>query len=610
MDFFKAQDRSRQRTALLILWFAPAILALFFGSHLIAVMVFRAIPFDMTAEFQPLYSFEEDRRHALSYLFWHPRVIAAGQIPAALIFLAAIVSKWRELSLGGGALLMDMLGARRLSALNSAQERRFRNVVAELAIASGIATPVLYVLEKMEGINALCAGFGPGEAVIGVTPDALQMLSRDELQGLAAHEFGHIANDDLSLNMRLASLMNGFTRFTLIGLNLTFFSGAGLAIGGIGLEVKIAEGAVLFVLGFLTVFIGMWVMIAGGFGLILGRAAQRAISREREFLADASAVQFARLSSGLSGALQKARHGARQNERSGKPSSWVRHMLFHDSQPDWLATHPPIEDRLSRLAQDHSPKQISRADSRAEPQPPISPKPYESDEQALAGLYSAFLLDHQGDLAPHIHMLAGLESPTVALLVERNLPVMGNGDHKAARLLISQSLAHLQRMDIGERDRIVRNAERLAMGDGALTAQEEALLQGLRSALYPIAARKSADDETKKRAMALAAASVAQAGHESSDKARQAYARAQEMIGEISDVDFRPSDQIGPWEFSQALEILAALPEDKGRQLMTALKAAAMLDGVNGERAQNLLDRISQATGQAAPAMPYDGLWR
>ncbi|TAN47925.1 MAG: peptidase M48, partial [Rhodospirillales bacterium] len=302
MDFFEAQEQSRQRSRRLLLWLIPALGFLFLGSHLIAVMAFRAIPYDLTGDFRQIYG---DQRHGLGELFRHPRVIAASQIPILLTLIFTIGRKWRELSLGGGALLLEKLGARRLSYFASPAERRLKNVVEEVAIAAGTSVPVIFVLDREPSINALCAGFSPHEAVIGVTQGALEQLNRDELQGLVAHEFGHILNGDLVLNMRLVSLLNGALQISLAGLYLAVFGHAVLAfvVAYLG---STQGGALGMALAFLVTIVGALLLITGSVGMIGGRAAQMAVARERELLADAAAVQLARLNTGLAGALSKA----------------------------------------------------------------------------------------------------------------------------------------------------------------------------------------------------------------------------------------------------------------------------------------------------------------
>jgi Zn-dependent protease with chaperone function len=459
MDFFKAQDESKQRSLRLLWWFAPAIAFLFFGAHLIAVMVFRAIPYDLTGDLHSLFTDEGIRHHSLTYLFWHPRVMLASQIPVAILLLSTIGTKWRELSQGGGLLLMAQLKARRLSRLANDAERRLRNISEEMAIAAGIKVPPIFVLDDEKAINAMCAGFSSDEAVIAVTQGALDKLNRDELQGVIAHEFGHILNGDLPLNMRLSCLMNGFTQISLLGLYLSFLTLPAFWLGSIFVFVALVGG-----------LSGMLILIVGGIGLIVGRAVQRATTREREFLADAKAVQLARLSDGLAGALQKAGGGKALGNH-------VSHMLFQDREPGWLATHPPIAERIRRLgAVDIKQETVTRLQA-ARPQRAFQ---FNDADDAMAGIYAVLLLDHGGEVEPLLNMLAGLVSPDIVARTQSHLQQMTRLDLPSAGETIRLALAHLSGLDEKSREALIRNAERLALGDGHQSAGEESLLQILR----------------------------------------------------------------------------------------------------------------------------------
>jgi len=238
---------------------------------------------------------------------------------------------------GGGASLALMVGARRVKRdSQSPPDRKLLNVVEEMALASGIVVPQVYVMDGQPAINAFAAGYSPNEAAVIVTQGTLENLSRDELQGVVAHEFSHILNGDMRLNVRLLGVIAGIV---LIGSIGGFIMRLGR--GGSGTRGDIRVWLAGFVL---------WLL--GSVGVVAGRLIKSAISRQREFLADASAVQFTRNPEGIGGALYKiGQHGSEVSERHAEE---ISHMCI--SAPvadffdfDWFSTHPPLEERIERV---------------------------------------------------------------------------------------------------------------------------------------------------------------------------------------------------------------------------------------------------------------------
>ena len=226
-------------------------------------------------------------------------------------------------------------------------ERRLINIVDELSIASGLAAPPLYVLNRESGINAFAAGASPSQAVIVVTQGALEQLSRDELQAVIAHEFSHILHGDIRLNLRAVYVLQGIVFLSAIGrFMMQYYSGAGTE-----------EGRRFFHLPFALVGAGLFAI--GSVGLLFCRIIQASIARERENLADASAVRFTRNADALCGALARIR----MNVEGSRVRNWhadaLAHMLFAPPSPGWLralvATHPPIEERMRRTNPHVSP---------------------------------------------------------------------------------------------------------------------------------------------------------------------------------------------------------------------------------------------------------------
>jgi Zn-dependent protease with chaperone function len=235
----------------------------------------------------------------------------------------------------GGAHVAQLLGGRELREPRDLAERRLRNVVDELAIASGLKAPRVFLLDRDDAINAFAAGWEQQDSVVAVTRGALERLTRDELQGVLAHEFGHVLNGDTRLNMRLIGYV--------FGLQMIFNFGRSLTLPA---DTNGRRGA-----GLLP---GLALMAAGFMGWMAGRLLQAAVSRQREFLADAHAVQFTRLPHGIGGALRKIAHHMANGEarlHSAHAAVVAPLLLSADGSQAirWLATHPPLIERLRRI---------------------------------------------------------------------------------------------------------------------------------------------------------------------------------------------------------------------------------------------------------------------
>ena len=298
-------------------------------------------------------------------------VWVATQSPKLVLFatlssvaVIAIGSLYRIASLGGGGEPVAQQLGGTLVPENTTEPglRRLRNVVEEIAIASGVPVPKLYVLEHEAGINAFAAGYSTSDAVVAVTRGALDRLNRDELHGVIAHEFSHILNGDMRLNIRLVGVLFGILMIGLIGRKILEhgrFGGRGKGIGAILVAALVA-------------------MLIGYIGLFFGRMIKAGVSRTREKLADASAVQFTRQTQGLSGALKKIgglHDGSRLNQRSDAEE--VSHMLFGDGvgfdqlfAGKLFATHPPLLERIRALEPGFNDEALARLQAQWIASPP------------------------------------------------------------------------------------------------------------------------------------------------------------------------------------------------------------------------------------------------
>lgn len=315
VDFFGHQDRARKNTGKLIFYFIAAVGLTICLIYVVLALIFLRGSGGLEASAEALWN---------SKLFmW----ASGGTL--AVVFLGSLF-KIAELSAGGKA-IAEMLGGRLLDhSTNDPHERQLLNVIEEMAIASGVPVPDTYLMDHEMGINAFAAGNSINDAVIGVTRGCMQQLNRDELQGVMAHEFSHILNGDMKLNLRLTGWIHGLLCIAIIGRVL--------------LHVRSRENKGLPVLG-------LAFMIIGGIGMLAGKLIKAAISRQREFLADSSAVQFTRNPRGISGALKKI--GGLYSKLDNPKAEEASHLFFGNglgsSFMEAFSTHPPLEERIKRL---------------------------------------------------------------------------------------------------------------------------------------------------------------------------------------------------------------------------------------------------------------------
>ncbi|EMI4390311.1 M48 family metallopeptidase [Vibrio parahaemolyticus] len=328
MDFFHHQDTARQRTGLLVMLFTLAVLAI---TGLVSVISI-GIYFYFTGE--PFTT-----QSIISYcLLSFVGVLTVVSISSFI--------RLSELNANGGRGVAESIGGKLISTdTSNAKHRQLLNVVEEMSIASGIPVPPVYVMAEEHGINAFAAGMSIDDAVIGVTQGALDAFSRDELQGVIAHEFSHILNGDMRLNTRLIGALFGITCIAHFGhlildnSNSTRHVSRSSSDSNKGFAVIILIAIVCLVLGWL--------------GTLFGNMIKAAISRQREFLADASAVQFTCNDQGIAGALKKIGSNVQGSTLNTKASDEMSHMMFGQSKlsgfSGLFATHPPLDERIRRI---------------------------------------------------------------------------------------------------------------------------------------------------------------------------------------------------------------------------------------------------------------------
>jgi Zn-dependent protease with chaperone function len=353
LDFFGQQDRARRNSGRLVLLFVLAVLLLIAALYAVAVCVV-AWQREMQVAGDPVLG-EAWRR---SEWWWQPDTLLAVSAVVVAVVGGGSLFKIAQLQDGGSGVALRLGGRLVDPGTSDPAERRLVNVVEEMALASGVPAPVVFVLDRETGINAFAAGWSPDDAALAVTRGALETLSRDELQGVIGHEFSHILNGDMRLNIRVMGVVHGILLLALLGRTMLRVVGHSRGGGDKGAQGKLAVGAV-----------GLVLLIVGYVGWFMGQLIKAGISRQREFLADASAVQFTRDPMGLSGAMRKIRAAASGSRVESRGAEEASHFFFGNPLrgETWLqvmATHPPLDERIRRLDPSWDPER-ERAEAAA-----------------------------------------------------------------------------------------------------------------------------------------------------------------------------------------------------------------------------------------------------
>jgi Zn-dependent protease with chaperone function len=354
VDFFERQDEARRHTKLLVFYFAAAVLSLVVVINVAVSLILGMLVVGPKSEL----------------LLW----ITLGTLAVILVG-----SAFKTLQLAsGGSVVAELLGGRLIDSNTSdTDERKLLNVVEEMSIASGVPVPQVYVMGDEAGINAFAAGHSTSDAAISVTRGCMKLLSRDELQGVIAHEFSHILNGDMRLNLRLMGLVFGILCLTVIGRVLIRTRGRKNPLPLVGLAL----------------------IVVGWAGVFFGRLIQSAVSRQRELLADAAAVQFTRNPAGLAGALKKIGGLAYGSRIESPHAEEASHLFFANGLGNsFFSTHPPLTERIRALDPSFDgkfPRVAEEPASAVSPAPQVSAIPEIPMSQAGAGRFVApFVAEH------------------------------------------------------------------------------------------------------------------------------------------------------------------------------------------------------------------------
>jgi Zn-dependent protease with chaperone function len=333
-DFFERQNIARRKTLIILGYLLPAVVLTVFSIYFVVLfgLAFHGLHF---------------RQHYYLHQVLHPTVIdwqllgIVAAITTGAVTLAALYKA--QMLASGGPAVAAMLGGRRITSnTTDLDERRLLDVVEEMAVASGVPVPEVFVLDGENGINSFVAGHNSSDAALGVTDGALRLLSRDELQAVVGHEFSHLLNGDMHLNMWLMAFLYGILFISLTGKFLANMywddDSCGYSTGRRGSPL---------------LFVGVALFVVGSVGYFFGRLIKSAVCRQREYLADAASVQFTRNPQALAGALKKIGGLVFGSRITGAEADEASHMFFSDVMPDsflgLLSTHPPLEKRVREL---------------------------------------------------------------------------------------------------------------------------------------------------------------------------------------------------------------------------------------------------------------------
>ena len=604
MNFFERQHASRGTTAKLVALFVLSVIAIVVVLDLVVWLALHT-----------------DTSHAIGPL------IAATAVTVVIIG-GGTLFKTVALRTGGGTAVALSTGAVPVDPTTSdPQLRRLLNIVEEMSIASGVPVPRVFVLEQEPAINAFAAGYTPADATITVTGGALHALNRDELQGVIGHEFSHILNGDMRLNIKMIGLLYGILLLGLIGLRVLYFSGGGRS------RDRDNNAALFFVFA-------LAMTVLGFVGQFFASLIKAAVSRQREWLADASSVQFTRQTSGLEGALKKiAGIPAGSQLQDKHAASQVSHMLFGDggrSLTSLFATHPPLLARIRALDPTFDPAQIEQLQQQYAAQPPdgmredlasgraagLAPAPAAVAPSAVAaavGTVTPEHVDRAGELSaqlpPRLRQLAGQPSTAAPLVLAMLLnaePEVRSRQLAAAQArlgagpaqLVDQLAGELSGLApqfrlpllsiatpvLGARPAATRNAllaavNDLALADSRISMFEYCLSRLLASHLRDVdaPARRAQPGrrpvESVRDAALTLLAELAAAGNDDPAAAQRAFAAGAAVLVPGEQVPYRPPADT--WHALDAgWDVLDAVAPKHKQRLVEAMVAAVREDGL------------------------------
>jgi len=634
MNFFESQDRVRQNTVKLVLLFTLAVVTLIVMTNLLVMLAFGYVNSD------------ELRNGATlsEQMGW--RTFGAVSIAVVIVVVVGSLYKIMTLSSGGKAVAEALGGQLIAQNTEDLNQRKLLNVVEEMAIASGTPAPPVYLLADEPGINAFAAGFSPRDAVIGVTQGAIEQLNREQLQGVIAHEFSHIFNGDMRLNIRLMGVLHGILILGIIGYYILYsasFSRRGRS------SDKGAGGILVLAIG---------LMVIGFAGTFFGGLIKAAVSRQREYLADASAVQFTRNPNGIADALKRI-GGIEAGSIVANPGApEVSHAFFANGVKGFVqslsATHPPLAERIRRIDPhwdgkfDHAVKAMSpeaqeevtdaagrqqtarhvaavvtgaamadvmgAIDQIGNPKqetihharlliselPAVIREAAHEPYGARAVIYSLVLDKGEAVRADQLRQLKNHADPDVYALTQRFMPEMDGLDIKFRLPLIDIAIPALKQLSLSQYQSFRHNLVALIAMDSKVDLLEwslqKILFNHLDSHFFKLSqpkARYSHLGQLKKE-VALILSVMAYAGHPQQGDAEKAF-NAAISEQELSGIKLLTKNEISLSDLDQSLEKLAGLRPLAKPQLLKACVASIVHDQIVSPVEVELLRAFSDA---------------
>ena len=639
MNFFEHQEVARRNTGRLVVLFVLAIIG-------IVALVYVATTFALA------YAGALDVETGI----WRGDILLYTALGVIAVVLGSSAYKIASLS-EGGKVVAEMLGGQLIDpGTADLDQRRVLNVVEEMAIASGTPVPKVYFLADEAGINAFAAGHSPSDAVIGVTRGCVEQLSRDELQGVIAHEFSHIFNGDMRLNIRLMGVIHGIIVLGLIGYFLmrsSVYSGSGRRRGG-----NDKGGGVLAILAF-----GLALIVIGYVGTFFGNLIKAGVSRQREYLADASAVQFTRNPDGIAGALKKIGGWKSGSKMRSPQAAEVSHMLFGAGSRSRLsglfATHPPLDDRVRRIDKtfdgefETGPPPRPRSDEELaaafapstaaaaeEPAPPAldmvgapSPEHVAYAHELVEGLPApllngarepfgacaviyALLLDDDKAIRTQQLDLLGKNADEHVLFETRRMKMASEELVRAARLpLVDIALGSLRGLSPRQYAAFRDNVTALVRADSKIDAFEWALqhlvLHHLEPNFTPRKRRVAQYYTLRHQGVPCSEllSTLAHVGHHGDpEAAREAFERGARILTEVDDLRLLAREECGLSTLDRSLEALTALSAPLKRQVLTAAAEVICADReitvLEGELFRAVADSLDCPVPPLLPGQP------
>ena len=611
MNFFDAQDQARRSTRRLVILYLLATAGIVISVSLVIGFAF---------------SFTQTSEDYATHIVRNRAVFGGAAVFTLLVIGIATLVKTAQLRTGGGRVARDLggtlVGENNMDPLH----QRLRNVVEEMALASGVPVPEIYVLENEQGINAFAAGYAPEDAAVAVTRGTLELLNREELQGVIAHEFSHVLNGDMRLNIRLMGVLFGIIVLTIIGRRILFSMR----------HVRSRDGAKLVAVG-MVVAVGL--LIVGGLGVFFARIIKASVSRQREYLADASAVQFTRQTSGIANALKKiGGYQAGSHFQLAEPEE-VSHMLFGTGSnlSSLFATHPPLTERIQALEPGFKPEDYPHVDYKAT----RTARQMEAAEQyagvaamaagAASGVSPEKVIDNVGhpnqeqvELAGRLRrsipesLTAAAHSPvdayllSIALILDRSGRVLERqlsllheqlGEQRANRVnqlydelkaistayrlpMLEIAFPALRQRKPSELDYLIDLSKRLVEVDGDIDLYEycfnRVLVSSLRRAMHP--SRKPRRRSAKRAPVREAAIDllriIAHHGHQTDNDGEKAFRAGLELFGNWAhDARYDVEREFTAPVLDKQLDLLSAMNSEGRQMLVKAISTTVAADG-------------------------------